>query len=357
MQSNAYLTLIIGSVLITMLSGFFAYNLRKETLLQIEKNVTAEKLVSAGEQDIEARTVAEREMVHLILVHQTEARKIATGVQMAVRHLKALEHQKIWFDQRLGLHTGKSAILLRQQGEVKDEMREEISNVDRTKQELESLYEISKESFEKKEEKLKTKDDEDLKNFKFKESKLSSEVKERENKINREHQVVYRYIERPEPVGRVVEYLHTEKMAIIDLGRIAGIKQNFKFAVFDVKPNGDLIEKGFLLIKTVEDLYSVASLLYQNDKAEPILAGDRIGCPAYHSKGRNFYLAGRIESKFTKEQLREHLLYMGNHVLDELTPKVDIVVEGSHAEIEVADAANMGIRLIREKQLVPYLGD
>ena len=357
MTNNVYVYIIILFGLLGSMSSLLCYNLSKEAQEKLETNRVDMKGVEARANDLttKLKTLGEKQSERIKL--RNESRVLASSILAADRELKRASLHRGWYERGVEFHAARSDRLSGQVASVQDAMREEISNVERTQQEMETYYKSAGEDMGHRMDGLKHREEENLKTKTFETAKIESEVKNYEIKINREHQVVYNRFATPEGVGRILEVLHGEHKIILDVGSAAGVKRNFKFKVFNLAPDGEVVDKGFAVVKSVSDMYAVAALLYDDPKREPVLPGDRVGSPAYTQGGRRFFLAGKFDTKFNKAQLTSYLQYMGNLVVEELSPSVDMVVEGKFSEMQVAQAATMGILIIREDQLVPFLGD
>lgn len=362
MHSNYCIMLIIASALVTGFSGTLSHVMYKDiTEKLMPGNVQLVQEVESLEKELAEKVRKNMDLAEERSVIHTKARKLASAVLETNRELTRLERQQGWFGLR-NEFLGKNAQLLYARiGEIQDGIQEEISNVERTLKEMQRFYSQSGEEVKGKEDNLTQQDGDAIKKYLAELAILDQQVSELRNKLHRERQVVENRFSQPESIGRIVEIVPVEKKVVISLGKHDGIKQNFKFKVFGRTASGDQIDKGFIIIKDVSEAFSVGTVLYTPKKGDSVFAGDHIGSPAFRKDGFNIYLAGRFDtkhsSKYDKETLAARLGYMGNRILTDLDQRVDMVVEGELAGTEVSNAAEMGICIISEEQLVPYLGD
>lgn len=362
MYSNFCLIIIIGLAIVTMLTGGLSRNINKEIHERILRdNDTFRKEALASEEELaQRRKKLEEEALKRLELH-TKARTVAVGILETNRELSRLERQQDWFQRKNTFVENRTRILDARTGEIRDNLQEETANVERTKQEVENTYDKSAKELSGREDRLSAQDDAALKKYIEVMTGLDQKISEASHKMTREHQIVYNRFVQPEALGRIMEVIPREAKVILDLGGKDGIRQNMKFKVFGIKPGGDQVDKGFLIIKDIRDTFSLATLLNEGRKVEAVVAGDHVGSPAFTPSGRNFYLAGRFDtresSKYSKDDLIKYLQYMGNRVQETLDGRVDMVVEGGLAERDVATAAALGISIISEEQMIPYLGD
>lgn len=363
MKQQFYIMLILLSVIIGGMAGFMAReHARQAGFLEasIKKGIAEAERIEAEVEEAQKKLTAQEKVTEQ---KRTEARVVAIQLLNEKAVVDKLKRIEGWYRRQLDSSEFKAKTISRAERDFTEKVNDASNNIDDLHKDVQDYYKLSDEELEKKKEILERKSKNEKTEYELELSKIKTEIDKRRNELNRSYRATNTVFEKPEVLGRVIQVVPVHHLVVINLGASHGVKQNYKFRVFGVNPNGDRIDKGFIVIREVEPLISVGRVMSFSEGSQSIVRDDSVGNPAFRTQGRTFFLAGdfrtdrNVYSKYTKEELRNHLVFMGNRVMDDLTYDVDMVVEGVNAERLLAQAASLGIMIIRDEQLVPYLGD
>jgi hypothetical protein len=138
-----------------------------------------------------------------------------------------------------------------------------------------------------------------------------------------------------QPDGKVISSSQSVGRAWIDIGR----KQMLPLGtVFKITAPGKSAMKAQGTVVKVESDRAEIEISGVRDRFDPVVAGDLIANDLYSpSLRRNIYLMGRFSEPYHKPEVKRILENLGNKVLDQLGPQVDLVLVGGDVLNEEAD--------------------
>ncbi|MDP6114709.1 MAG: hypothetical protein QGF00_32600 [Planctomycetota bacterium] len=137
--------------------------------------------------------------------------------------------------------------------------------------------------------------------------------------------------------GRVVSVDNELRLAVVSIGRTAGVKRGMQFNVFRDIGASKRHLKGQVIVKKVYEHISEAFVTYQR------------------GLGQNFYLLGDFDQP-TKPELVEMIGNEGGKTVGEFTVTTNYLVVGNNASREVIrEAENLRIPVLRAHQVESFL--
>lgn len=149
--------------------------------------------------------------------------------------------------------------------------------------------------------------------------------------------------------------------AWIDLGRANHLATGVKFRVLQTVKGGKRIHKGTVEVRKTDENMSEVRILEEADPLNPIVKGDMIASPFYDKEAKPvFVFAGsEMESKdFTREYVVAKVVNQGGEVRNRVDNGTDFLVAMKNYEStpEYKAARELGVTIIREKDLIEYIG-
>ncbi|HHN46730.1 MAG TPA: hypothetical protein ENN09_04740 [Planctomycetes bacterium] len=240
---------------------------------------------------------------------------------------------------------------------------------------------------------------------------LRSVRSEKETRLNQARDELRKFTARERqsadivPNGRVIKTDYDTKIAIIDIGSASGVGRGFRFEVFQIRSGVHREHKGFLEVKTVnpqtaqcimiernielprcpvcgytakmpEEMYcpycsggtsgiGVQRLNASPKKAimginedNPIATGDYIWNPLFGgSRGKIVTYKGDplLPNRFSRPYIEDTIRSYGNRLMEEITAETELLVAGRLATIPVEEARELGIPIVYEFELFPFL--
>jgi hypothetical protein len=364
MKNNIYVYVILVALLSGIFSGLIGYehfgNAQKieqenELLAKDVETKLAEKV--AAQIELDKKSLQRRTL-------QTSVREIAGAIEQQEKvtvEFKALEERL-----RNSLQLQGVKLKVNQEGVsvMQDQISEDTTAIERSTENMKAVFDLDKQRLTQRENVLGAEGEVDAREKARRLSILDTNIDTVNVSLSRVSNLSPLEISEPWTVGKVLGYNAAINKLVINLGRSAGIRQNFKFSIFSSDDGNRRVYKGFVIIKEVEDLISMGIMEMQSEKGFDPVVGDLVGSLVYRVDKLNFYLGGdfraddlRMPSKYTKDQLKARLEYVGNRVLSEITSDVDFFVEGSLAHSEIPKATALGISVIPVNLLLSYLGE
>ncbi|MGH9362779.1 MAG: hypothetical protein ACRD2T_12765 [Thermoanaerobaculia bacterium] len=170
-----------------------------------------------------------------------------------------------------------------------------------------------------------------------------------------------RGIEDVDPDGRILQVVGTSQIGWIDIGRKQHLKPGIQFQVFQNIKGGKRQVKGRLEVRRVDESTSEFRIIETLDELNPIIQGDYITSPFYDPKAVPvFVIAGEgLESKdVTEDQLRSKIKSYGasiNYKVD-LKTSFLIALKGYEKSPLYKDARELGVAVVREREILEYMG-
>jgi len=168
-------------------------------------------------------------------------------------------------------------------------------------------------------------------------------------------------IETLEPDAKILYVLNAAGKAWIDLGRADHLTKGLRFRVFQTVKGGKRIVKGSVEVTAIDDKMSEMRIVEELDPLNPIVAGDFVTSPFYDRKATPvFVFAGtEFDSKnVTKEFIVSKMESYGARIRDKVDINTDFLVAMKNFENtpEYKTARELGVRIIRERDLLDFIG-
>jgi hypothetical protein len=288
---------------------------------------------------------------------QSKIREMASQIQgqkYLETSLKSLEEAYV-----ISIQRQESKYDVTQQGlsALQDQLSDDLSLIERTLENMGKKFTMEQERLKEREEALQLEDDGHNRTVMKKKSELTTEIESINNRIQRVNQLTPNKLQQPWEVGEVLDYNSSTGRIVINAGQSKGIKPNFRFMVFSSAAGKARVYKGMMVIKDVNDLIATGIMEDKLKYQKSPVKGDKFGSLIFKNEKLNFYLAGDFRSKFSKNKMESYLSYVGNNIVPELTSQVDFFVQASLADSEVPTATSLGVTIIPEELITPYVGD
>lgn len=129
------------------------------------------------------------------------------------------------------------------------------------------------------------------------------------------------------PDGMVLDASQATGLAWINLGRLDMLPIGTTFEV--IKPGSGEV-KAFATVRRLEPTRAEVRITGLKDRFDPVMPGDMVRNDLFSPDMRhNIYLMGRFAQPFTRPMVKTLLENLGNRVVDELGPGVDLILVGS----------------------------
>jgi NAD-dependent DNA ligase len=192
------------------------------------------------------------------------------------------------------------------------------------------------------------------------EARIRSEVSRLEARIAELTEKKKRTMEETEADGEVVHADARLGLAWVNLGVKDRVRRGTTFEVFQYVKGGARKVKGHIEIKTVDDAMSQAAVLHTVDSTDPIVKGDLIASPFYDKhKTMNFVLVGKPKNeRYSLDELVRRIEEEGGRVDKSISIDTDFMVAMEEADQseEFAKAVQLGVIVMREQELMEFLG-
>lgn len=358
MKSNVYLYMILISLLVGGFTGFIGYDNMEnaDKTRRTSENLVAD--IETRKKDREAKLAELEELYFDRREKQIEVRELAASIieQEGITG----EFQELEAKLRASVSRQDTKRRVNQEGvsEMQDQLIEDTTSLERQEENMTRAFEADKERLRVRQSILQKEDEEDAREKAKELSILGTEIDQKTFEVLRETQLPPTERKTPWVVGSVLDFNAFQNKIILSVGWAQGVKQNFKFMVFSETSGQERVNKGFIVVKQVDELISTGvMMLAQRETADPV-SGDLVGSLSYREGGLNYYLEGDFRAKYTKDELERYLIYNGNRVLLELTSDVDFFVMGPLASPQdINDAISLGVTIIPEEFITPYLGE
>ena len=160
------------------------------------------------------------------------------------------------------------------------------------------------------------------------------------------------------PDGRVIHVDASLKTVYLNIGRSEGLYEGTPFEVFGVERGGKRVTRGEVKVVTIDELFSRAQIVRLRE-GQSIRAGDFVYNGFYDAAAvKKFVLAGRFVGPYTKDELSKKIEAFGERYSPSVTKDVNYcaVGEGYETDPVYLEAQRIGVKVIREKTLLQYLG-
>lgn len=169
-----------------------------------------------------------------------------------------------------------------------------------------------------------------------------------------------------EPDGKVVSVGEKTGLVFVDVGSHDLLKAGVKFDVFRYGKGGEMVPKGTIEIREALADHSVAGIVSQLNRLDPIGPGDIIANPLFsRHRSKVFALLGNFPTYGSREFLENRLKAQGATVEKVVTPKCDFLLIGEKSAEpdapELSDdpqyklAQEYGVQVLRVKDIDRFL--
>ena len=170
-----------------------------------------------------------------------------------------------------------------------------------------------------------------------------------------------RTIDDVDPDGQILEVASANQIGWINIGRKHHLRPGLDFQVFQNVKGGKRQYKGRIEVQQVDEAMSRIRILDTRDELNPIAKGDYITSPFYDPKAVPvFVFAGEgLESKnVTQEGLKAKLRSYGAEVKDKVDLNTSFIIGLKEYEKSpnYSDAKSLGVAVIREREILEYMG-
>jgi len=375
MKNNIYLYLILISLLVGGFSGFIGYD-------HFEKAEKYQRSAKTIAQNIESKKEELRKKeIELVDLEFKRREKQATVREFAQAILEQQDVQQEYSKLKDQLDDSvtrqKMIFSVNQKGvsDMQDQLAEDTTSIERQVEGMRATFKQEGERLGVRNAILKEMEEKEIREHDLLLSGLETGLNQTKLELLRFNDLTPTEVKEPWIVGKVLDFYAPLNKVVINLGSTAGIRQNFKFMIFSDRPGQEREYKGMVVIKDVSDLVSTGTMLMAKRESRDPVAGDCIGSFVYQKQGLVFWIyrdkdfisdKGKSENqreKFSVEQLEQYLKYAGNRVIvgtDEENPvdtTVDYFVKSPLVDNLIPDAIKLGVTLIPESLITPYLGE
>jgi len=168
------------------------------------------------------------------------------------------------------------------------------------------------------------------------------------------------------PDGRVIATSAESELVYIDIGGLHGLRRGTKFDVFRFGKGGELVRKGRVEVRSVEEDSSLCGILEELDRLDPIVSGDVIANPLYSKDmQRAFVLLGRFPSSMNRAFIAGRLEALGNTVEQTISSRTDFLVLGEKEQGEFSQeltesdeyklADKLGVQIVKLNEIWDFI--
>ena len=168
------------------------------------------------------------------------------------------------------------------------------------------------------------------------------------------------------PDGKIIGAVSGSGLVYIDIGKKDNLHVGNKFKVFRFGKGGELIPKGSIEVRKVEEDSALCGILNQVDEYDPIVKNDVVVNPLFaRDREKVFFFLGEFPATYSKAFVKNRLTALGAQVAEKVDSNLDFLVLGDKAQgedaVEVTEmdefkrASEMGVQFIRLKELVDYI--
>ena len=364
MKNNVYIYVILVALITGIFAGVIGYEHFGNAQKQRVDNELMAKTIESKKQE---KFTLNSEIQNLAIKRrtlQTEVREIAGAIiekENVLAEYRALDEKLRQSVQLQGIK-----LKINQEGvsAMQDQIAEDTTAIERSSQNMKAIFDLDRQKLELRQKHLDSEAEVEAREKARRLSSLDTNIDTANISLSRVNSLSVNQISDPWIVGEVLGFNSSLNKVVINLGRAAGIQQNFKFCIFSSDEGNRRAYKGFVIVKEVDELVSTGVLEVEGLSTLIPVVGDKIGSFVYRRDKLTFFLGGeyrandlRMPSKFTKEQLKSRLEFMGNKVSSELSSDVDIFIEGSLAQDRIQKATNLGISILPVNLLMSYFGE
>jgi hypothetical protein len=239
----------------------------------------------------------------------------------------------------------------KEKSELNAKLLEDAKNFDADKRRLqEEKAAVEKEMAKQQEERL------------MEAARLESEIKRLEGRIVELTEKKKKTLADTDQDGEIVHADQRLGLAWINIGQKDRLRRGTVFDVFQYVKGGVKKSKGKVEVKSLEDDTAQVAILSQTDQSDPIVKGDFIASPFFDVKKQMvFVFVGEKlsnRSRYGMDELVRRIEETGGRVDKTVTIDTDFIVAIENAEQsdEFQKAVQFGVVIMREPELLEYLG-
>ncbi len=168
------------------------------------------------------------------------------------------------------------------------------------------------------------------------------------------------------PDGQIITTSAGSKLVYVDLGGRDGLRRGTKFDVYRYGKGGELVLKGKIEVREVEEDCAMCGILKEFNDMDPLIKGDVIVNPLFSKEiERTFVLLGRFPSSTNRSFVSDRLITLGNSVDTKVSSKTDFLVLGDKEQGEFAQelteteeyklADKLGVQIVRLNDIWDFI--
>jgi hypothetical protein len=194
------------------------------------------------------------------------------------------------------------------------------------------------------------------------EARLESKIRELEGRITELTEKEKKTLANTEQDGEIVHSDQRLGLAWINIGQKHRLRRGITFDVFQYVKGGVKKSKGKVEVKSVDDETAQVAIVSQTDPSDPIVKGDYVASPFFDVKHQQvFVFVGErpsAQSRYSLDELVRRIEETGGRVDKTVTIDTDfiIAIENAEQSDEFAKAVQFGVVIMREPELLEYLG-
>jgi NAD-dependent DNA ligase len=164
-------------------------------------------------------------------------------------------------------------------------------------------------------------------------------------------------VEDIEPDGKIVDVESRSRTAWINLGSSNHMRPGLVFKVFQYA-GGKKLWKGSVEVRQVNEKFSQVHIVSESDSLNPIAANDQVTNPFYDPKASPSFVFAGESTEIDLTSVRSKLETWGAKVGKKVDHSTDFLValRDYDQTAEYLAARELGVVIIREKDLLEYLG-
>jgi NAD-dependent DNA ligase len=155
--------------------------------------------------------------------------------------------------------------------------------------------------------------------------------------------------------GQVLQVLPQEGFVILNRGINHDLRTGTRFTIYNLLLGGKAMVKGEIAVVEVEPSVAIARIVSEVDRNNPIIPGDHIHNPVYSPDDVKIFVVKGDFDLYSREELRHFIRLTGNEVQDQISSKTDFLVAGANSTKAVEQAADNGVTILSERQLVEFI--
>ena len=154
--------------------------------------------------------------------------------------------------------------------------------------------------------------------------------------------------------GQILQVLPQDGFVILNRGVNHDLREGTRFTVYN-RMGGTAVVKGEIAVVEVQPSVAIARVENEVERNNPIIPGDHVHNPVYSPDAIKIFVVKGDFDLYSREELRHFIRSTGNQVEDEISSKTDFLVAGANSTQAVEQAADNGVTILSERQLVEFI--